>query len=416
MINLTGEWTDPEGMFYYIEHSGETFEVKFDQGEGHQASFFGRLQSGNRIQVGNQGTLLTGAGFQGQIEMQNGAPYRLKFDPLNLPPKLASKSGFEYFKSYFTVWTRYQPEPVAVAQGRLYRNEGKYEFSSIIADRAGTWHDIRGRQKANIHLVVKPELNIGPESARYLHVGLDGSIVSASNTGNLPFDDERNRGYYLEKVYTIISPNSPQVKLEKAADISPEEKGVVTSSTSTTLSWTGSGKVGIGDKGPSGEIGESLGYSETVGESYTRNLLGFTPMPPRVTGGQVVTNDYKLTSVRFGGSGGLKPYSDWADLSDRDRYDSFWDGFGSFWDTTAWSPFKLHGLPDVAKAGLPIISQALFKTDENFRGRVGMYVGINAILRHVWVTGKTKFDTKIQTSSHQLSLNKVVEIDFGLLA
>ena len=392
MTNLTGEWADQNESIYYIDQSGNNFNVRMDR-DG-PVAFLG-IPDGDRFKLTMPA--LNVELFKGQIEKQNGTAGKLKFD-----------RGM--------TWTRYQSDPLETAKGRAIRSEGKCEFQPLTGYREQTWADISGKQKANIKLTVKPELTIGPSGTRYLHIDLSGSIVSASTSGNLAFDDKQNRGYYLEKTYTIISPYSSQIKVFKAADISPTESGQVTSSTSTTLSLTGSEKTGIGDKGPSGEIGGSLGYSKTVGETYTRNILGFTPLAPRVTNSNQVTNDYKLTGVRSGGSGGLKPYAKWVDISDRDRYESFWDGFGSFFDTTAWSPNSLNGLPDVAKSGLPIISQAIFYADENFRDRVKFYVGINAVLRKVWVTGNTKLDSVIHPSHHEMSLNKTFEIDFGLLS
>lgn len=398
MSNLTGEWADPNGSISYIDQSesGKKFNVRMDKGG--PVAFIG-TPSGNRFTLSIPALKVDI--FKGQIEKQNGTANKFKFD-----------QGF--------AWTRYQPDPIVTAKGRLHRSEGKCEFSPITGYRQLTWADISPKQKANIKLTVKPELTVGPSGARYLHVDLDGSIVSASSSGKLASDGEFERGYYLEKVYTIISPLSSQVQLVKAADISPTESGQVTSSTSTTLSLTGSGKVGIGDKGPSGEVGGSLGFSHTVGESYTRNLLGFTPSAPRVSEDAnrvtVVTNDYKLTGVRSGGSGGLKPYAKWVDITNKDNWQSFWDGFASFFDTSLWSGFKLHGLPEVAKSGLPLVSQALFVADEKFAGRVRVYVGINAIVRKVWATGATKFDAKTHTSQHEMSLQKTFEVDFGLLA
>lgn len=392
-MNLSGEWRDPNGVVYFIARSGNKTNVSGSRGG---PAVFNCVIEGNNVSL--RIPVLNVDLFKGSVAMQNGVPTKLNFTH---PAPMS--------------WTKIQPEPLATPKGRLYRDEGKYVFSQVTAEKEVGWVGA-GRQKTNIKLTAKPELSIGPSGARYLSINLDGSLVSASSSGTLYKDNEHERGFYLEKVYNTIVPLSSKIALVKAADFSPEESGNVTSSTSTTFSLTGGGKAGSGG---SGELSGSLGYSKTVGHTYSRNLLGFTNIEPRTSkdsrGFPTVNFDYKLTSVLEGGNGGLKPYTKWNDLSDLDQFQTFWDGFGAFFDTSIWYGLKLHGLPRVARSGLPLISQALFIADEGFSQKVDVYIGINAIIRRVWSSGDTKFDSKIHTSTHEMRFDKTMRIDFGLL-
>lgn len=243
---------------------------------------------------------------------------------------------------------------------------------------------------------------MGADGAKYLHVDLDGSTVSASQA-SLGKDDKYERGWFLENVTTKITSLDSNVRLYKATDFSGGgETGAITSSTSQTLS-------GGASKGDA-----QFGLSETVGRSYSRNLRGFTPSTPNVNGQGSVSNDYKLTGILFEGDQGLKPYSSWASIIDKEIDDSFWGGFSSVFTTKAWYGFKVHGLPDLAKKGLPLMSQAVFFANSNFSAPTTVRVEVQANLRRVWVTGDTKFDAKSHTTAYgPVTLSKDFVVDFG---
>jgi VHL beta domain len=306
------------------------------------------------------------------------------------------------------------------AIGTLLKDKGEVVFQPVTVNQ--NFNFSLPSQTGTINLIVKPSLKISPDRAKYLHIDLDGTIVSAAiEPGNLGADTEFERGWFIEKVTTRIRSTDPSLVLFKAADISGGgESGSVTSTTSTTFSLTGSGKVGVNDKGPSGEIGGGLGFSSTVGASYTRTLKGFTVRSPVVEtseGVVTVSNDYDLTGILFAGDGGLKPYVEFKNLVNIDLpggEDNFWNGLGSVFTTQAWRGFRLHGLPSNAKKGLQIVSQAVFNPNlPNFDRNVLLYAEVNVTLRRTWVTGETKLDAKWHTETTNMSLVKDFVVDFG---
>ena len=292
----------------------------------------------------------------------------------------------------------------AVNPGRLDRKTGTVYISPITAYKSFRLPSLS--QKGNISLTINPKLVKGADGSKYLHVDLDGSTVSASQS-RLGKDSKTQRGWYLEKVTTKITPLNRNIRFLKAADFSGGgESGSVTSSLSQTISGSGSfsGKSGNG----------SLGFSETIGRSYSRNLRGFSALTPNLINRTTVVNDYKLSGILFEGDQGLKPYSSWSSIVDKEIEDSFWGGFGSVFTTKAWSGFKVHGLPERAKKGLPLMSQAIFNSGSNFSQPVKVRVEVYANLRRVWVTGKTKIDARSRTqSTRPIKLTKDIVVDFG---
>lgn len=274
-------------------------------------------------------------------------------------------------------------------------------------------------QKASISLTIKPKLYVGADRGKYLLVDLDGSIVSASSpSGVLMGDTQFKRGWYLESVRTTIRPATSDIALTKAANISTgDESGNVTSSTSTTVNVAGSGMAGTGDKGPSAGIGGNIGLAYTVGNNYTRNLLGFkvsTPSVALVDGAPAVSNDYALASVLSKGNGGLIPYTQPKDIVDYEGADDFLGGVGAVFTTKAWQTFRLHGVPDRAKQGLPLISQALFNAKSPGYGNyMPVVVDVTATLRNMWVTGETKLDGKWHSQSYNISTSASFYVDFN---
>ena len=288
--------------------------------------------------------------------------------------------------------------PANLAPGRLDKNTGTVDIQPLNEDKLFNLPSLG--QTGNISLTVKPKLIMGADGAKYLHVDLDGSTVSASQA-NLGKDDKYQRGWFLENVTTTITPLDQNVRFYKAADLSGGgESGTVSSTLSQTIS--GSGSKGNGE----------FGISQSVGNTYTRNLLGFSALTPSRLG-QGVSNDYKLSGILFEGDQGLKPYTNWNSVVDKEIDDSFWGGFASVFTTKAWYGFKVHGLPERAKKGLPLVSQAIFTSGSNFSRPVTVRVEVKANLRRVWVTGDTKFDAKAHTESFPVSLTKDVVVDFG---
>ena len=306
------------------------------------------------------------------------------------------------------------PDPLR-ALGRLQGN-GTVEFEPLSAYRDIAFSG--PQQTGNMSLTINPKLVLGANGAKYLHVDLDGSLVSASKVANgtLGKDTQYERGWYLENVRTKIIPMDSRLQLYKAADISGGgETGAVTSTTEFGISGSLSGST----DGKAAELGASIGFSQSVGRSYTRNLRGFTASTPdidRSSGYAVVSNDYKLSGVLYEGNSGLSPYVTTVDIVNKDiPEDSFWGGFASVFTGQAFQGFRVHGLPDRAKKGLPLVSQAIFYANSNFSEPVKVRVEVEATLRRVWVTGDTKVDARWHSQSYgpvTLSKEFVVDFDF----
>lgn len=284
------------------------------------------------------------------------------------------------------------------------------------------------KQRGIIYLHAFVKLIRGDNNSKYLHIDLNGSTISASDDidGKIGKDTKRNRGWYLENARISFIPMRAEIQLVKSADFSDGgETGVVTSSISQTInaSITNSltGKISPVDPGITGETSGSLGYTSSIGHSYSKNLRAFKISTPNVRPikelGNVtcVSNNYKLGAVQVKDGQGLKSYKSYKNLVDYEGTDVFWGGTGGLFSGTIWNSLQLHDLPDLAKQGLPIVSQVIFFAKNDFHDYVIFRIEVEVTLRKFEISGKTKFDSKGRTGATKINSIYEFVIDFGLI-
>lgn len=254
----------------------------------------------------------------------------------------------------------------------------------MIADEE--WDVVPG-QKAGVHVVVNHEVK-----GRYLHIDLDGTEVHGAKGGKLVSDTANDRAWYLSEVETRITPQDASFKLFKKPIYTMESDGSVTSSTERGASFGGE----VSGDGPSLNADTSIAFTDT----FTRNLKGFTPQAAD-TGVYDGGVPYAITVFKMSGcididNGGLRAYTKPRDLIDmpEDQSKSFVRGLGGAFNGDAWTSYQLFGIPERAKSGLPIISQAIFLAPKGFKGKVPVIVDVKIKLQRVYSTGHTKFDSR----------------------
>lgn len=200
--------------------------------------------------------------------------------------------------------------------------------------------------------------HVGDPGFKYLYVDTQNTRVAASKNGRLHYDQDDKRGYFLEKVEVIMELRHEDALLVSDGPATDATGGSVTSSSSWNVSGDFSG-------GGSPSAGGAAGL--TIGRSYSENLTDFTVV--NNSSGQKAIHNYLLSATNKVDGGGKMKYSNWTDLFPMDVEGQF-------------TGVRLNEPPALAKSNIPIPSQAIWRLDGNFNGKVTFYIKIRQVLRY----------------------------------
>jgi len=74
----------------------------------------------------------------------------------------------------------------------------------------------------------------------------------------------------------------------------------------------------------------------------------------------------------------------------------------------------MHGVPDRAKSGLPVISQASFRAGANDRRLAIVTASFELTFRRVYSTGETKFDSTYGSQFKVATISVPIEVDLSM--
>jgi len=233
-----------------------------------------------------------------------------------------------------------------------------------------------GPQNAYLKMNLSGKLAVH-NGQKFLHLDTQGSRISADKDGKLQFDDPTQRGYYLESVGVTMRPLDSRLLMKKDAPVTTEGSGSVTSSVSIDLS------------AGSGEIGGGLSF----GKSYSEDLFDFKVV--NTSDAIQARQAYKLASTNYPGGGKVK-YGQWKDLV----------GYYFF------SGYFLNEIPDLAKSGLPLLSQAIWLAESDLSAPMVFEITFTADVRYVvCVDYWTNYFTMTATDS--VTFKKLIVVDLG---
>lgn len=204
---------------------------------------------------------------------------------------------------------------------------------------------------------------------KFLTVNLEGSNVMA---GDLTYDADDKKGYYLHQSSVVISVDSDEYVLRKDSPGTTIGSSETTSSSQLALNLTTGTFGDVPTTGVSGGI--------TIGTSYTENLSDFRVL--NKSNDSVATHLYRMAATRDG-----SPYNKPEDLVDTSAKGQ-------------WEGDPLFGVPEIAISNMPIISQAIYYSRGEKAPDVTLTVEVEATLMYVEKTFKV-FEVQIDTKSVQ---------------
>lgn len=201
---------------------------------------------------------------------------------------------------------------------------------------------------------------------KFLAVDLQGSNIMAGS--ELTYDQDDKRGWYLHEVQVSISLGAPEYVLRA------DSPGTTMGSSETTSSAQLSLDLTLGTFGDVPTTGASGGI--TIGDSYTENLTDFRVI--NTSDDATAAHTYRMAATKDG-SRYDKP-EDLVDDSTKGQLEGT----------------PLFGVPEIAIANLPIISQAVYFTRDTKAPDVTLAISITAKLVYVEKTFEV-FVTDIKT-------------------
>jgi hypothetical protein len=315
---------------------------------------------------------------------------------------------------------------VEILEGEAYSdNKSVIDLSTATFDSKFTLYN--PLQKANIMFVISSSMFKGIQDEKYLYVNLAGTVVNASSLGGLANDIVSARGWFLEKVTARIAPQDDDVNYVGATDFSGGiYVGTVTNTISDTITASvgadAGGKFTTTEQGLLTGITTSLGFTEQTSFTHSLEVEEIGISSPVATS-KSVSIDYNLRGVYLDNEGGLTQYNDVYSLLNHHGYDfqatSDWADFnvlkaGTFFLDFEGKGFRisqLYDLPQLAKSGLPINHQVLFKTEKDQLVTVRCEIEVN--LLSVVITGTSKIDQKGTFKRKTLKSHYDIIVDFG---
>ncbi|MCP1381328.1 AbfB domain-containing protein [Runella salmonicolor] len=263
-----------------------------------------------------------------------------------------------------------------------------------------------GKQAVNLSLTVTPNIHVSNSGSQVIVVDLDGSLLRDQLEG-LDENNKKARGWFYEKA-TVRIVNSSNVQLVKVPKVSNTDEGVMTSSLENTFNVN----LSASKDGPSGGVD----VTKTENKTFSRIVKGFTLDPPTMNG-NVATHTIRMTGCYDGEAGGLKPYNKWEDATDKDKWQSFWDGFIGAFTLENYYGYNVYGLTDPAMGkGLYLPVQAAYLAPKNANGVAFFDIEVIVDLRHIKSEGHTKYDSKLKTETKQFKFWKTVAVNLDMNA
>lgn len=363
-------------------HDGNNIQLHFRTGNGNTAQKFKLIDAGNgyvqiKSVLGNN-IFLGVADDNNNVVVRNGDKGdRVLFKLKGMDP---NDPALDATAIHFT--------------GKQDRGNGVviYNFEQVSKDIPLAAVESGKSQTPQVFLALST--NIGTyNSQRYVNISTGGSRVAASKTGNMNWDQQDIRGYYLEYADVLIECLTPGFTLPSYAPHTTQSEGSVSSTSGVDLSMGASLS-----KEPSLSINQGVNF----GMTYSSNLKAFTAQDNST--GNTVKTRYKLSSTNVSETwsnpkGGDAPYSSSQDLIRMDAAGQF-------------SGTPLNYLPDLAKSNMPLATIGTFKAPNNYKGKAVFKVTIKMHLCKVEKTNNFfTVDRKTRTLDYNVVEKYVVDFD-----
>ncbi|WP_214412177.1 hypothetical protein [Sphaerisporangium fuscum] len=211
----------------------------------------------------------------------------------------------------------------------------------------------------------------------FISVGLSGTTVAADHNGEMTYDSDDKKGYYLDRFEVNVLLDSPDYYVSTDAPTTTMGSGATTSSAQLALNLS------AGTFGPVPTTG--IGEGVAIGESFTANLTDWRV--ENHSENNAVRHVYYMAAC----GGGAHAYNRPEDLVDT----SFEGGFKGA---------PLLAVPHLSIANMPLIDTGIFVSREQQLSDVTLRIVMRAHFVYVEKTFElfvVKIDTKGRTWTYE---------------